>query len=145
MRYSCGGEWFHLLYHRVPVSILFHPTISLVSFLVAFSLLCFEDSNIITLFSIGSLSGVIAVLVVWCTWRFWEKHPVYVAEPSEKLLSFEKDDGSKERPKKFAFEVVVPEPVEEPQSSVVGFKFPLSFDWPSFLHRRRQSNNVEEP
>ena len=135
---------FHLLCYRSPVSTLFHSNISMVSFIVAFLIVCFEDSNIITLSSIGSLSGVIAVLVVWCIWRSWEKHPVFVAEPCAKL-PFEKDDGSEERPKKYAFEVVVPEPFEEPQSSIVGFKFPLSFDWPSFLHRRRQSNNVEEP
>ena len=87
---------------------------------------------------------------MWCIWRSWEKHPVSDAQLSEKLLSFEEYDDSEERPKRFTFEVVVPERVEEPQSSVVGFKFPLSFDWPSFLHRRRQSNDsngtiVEEP
>ena len=124
----------------------------MISFLVAFLLLCFEDSNIITLTFIGSLSGLITVLVIWCIWTSWEKHPHSDAQPSEKLLSFEEDDGSEERSKKFTFEVVVPETLEEPQSSVLGFNFPLSFDWPSFLvrNRRRQSYDsngtvVEDP
>jgi len=123
---------------------------SMVSFLVAFLLLCFEDSNVITLTSIGSLGGVITVLVVWCIWTSWEKHPDSDAHPSEKLLSFEEDDESEERPKKFNFEVVVPEPLEEHQHSAMGFNFPLSFDWPSFINRRRQSYDsngtvVEDP
>ena len=117
----------------------FHPHISMVSFLVAFLLLCFEDSNIITLTTIGSLGTVITVLVVWCIWTSWEKDPVSDEEPSEKLLSFEEDDDTEERPKKFTFEVVVPDPLEEHQHSTVGFNFPLSFDWPSFINRRRQS------
>ena len=33
----------------------------------------------------------------------------------------------------------MPEHTEEPQTSVLGLRFPLSFDWPSFLPRRRQS------
>ena len=93
----------------------------------------------------GSLTGVIAALVVWCIWTFWEKHPASDVQPSEKLFFFEKNDDSERRSKRFTFEVVVPESLEEPQSSVMDFKFPLSFEWPSFLHRRRQSNNVEEP
>ena len=144
MRCSCGGEWFHLLCYRAPVSVLFHSDTSLISFIIAFLLLCFENSDIITLSFIGSLSGVIAVLIVWCIWRFWGKHPVSDAQPSEKLLSFEEDDWD-ERRKKFTFEVVVPEPLEEHQHSTVGFKFPPSFNWPSFLHRPRPSDNVEEP
>ena len=95
---------------------------------------------------------------MWCVWTSWEKHPVSDAQPSEKLLSFEEDhhrEDSEERSKKFTFEVVVPEPPLEEgrqqQHSVVGgFNFPLSFDWPSFLHRRRQSYDsngtvVEDP
>ena len=122
----------------------------MVSFLVAFLILCFDDSDIVTLTLIGSLSGVIAVLVVWCIWANWEEHPASDAEPSEKSLSFENDDGSEERSKKFTFEVVLPEPFEEPRSSVRGFNFPLSFDWPSFMLRRRQSYDsngtvVEDP
>jgi len=122
---------------------------SMVSFLVAFLILCFEDSDIVTLTLIGSLSGVITVLVVWCIWANWEKHPDSDAQPSEKSLSFENDDDSEERSKKFTFEVL-PEPFEEPQSSVGGFNFPLSFDWPSFMLRRRQSYDsngtvVEDP
>jgi hypothetical protein len=100
----------------------------------------------------GSLSAIIAVLVVWCILRSWEKHPVSDAQPSEKLLSFEEKDDSEERLKKFTFEVVVPEPLDdsEPQSSVLGLNVPLSFDWASFLNRRRQSYNsngtaVEDP
>ena len=134
--------FFHLLCYRTPVLFFSHPHISMVTFVVAFLHLCFENSNIITLSSIGSLTGIIAALGVWCIWRFWEKHPVSDVQPSEKLFSFEKNDDSERRSKKFTFEVVVPESLEEPQSSVMDFKFPLSFDWPSF---RRQSNNVEEP
>jgi hypothetical protein len=115
------------------------PNISMVSFLVAFLLLCFEDSNTVTLSLIGSLSGVITVLVAWCIWTSWENHPVSDAQPSEKSLSFEENDDLEERPKKFTFEVVMPEPTPEHQFSVLGLQLPLSFDWPSFLHRRRQS------
>lgn len=124
----------------------------MVSFLVAFLFLCFQDSNIITISLIGSLSGVITVLVVWCVWTNWEKDPPSDARPSEKSLSFEEDDDLEERPKKFTFEVVVPEPLEEERrhSVVGGFEFPPSFNWPSFLHRRRQSFDsngtvVEDP
>jgi len=114
---------------------------SMVAFLVAFLFLCFEDSDIMTISLIGPLGGVITILVVWCVWTSWEKHPVSDAQPSEKLLSFEEDDDSEERSKKFTFEVVVPEPLdEEHQHSVVGFKFPVSFDWSSFLHRRRRQS-----
>jgi hypothetical protein len=122
----------------------------MVSFLVAFLILCFQDSDIVTLILIGSLSGVITVLVVWCVWASWEKHPDSDAHPSEKSLSFEDDDDSEERSKKFTFEVALPEPFEEPQSSAGGFNFPPSFDWPSFMLRRRQSYDsngtvVEDP
>lgn len=78
------------------------------------------------------------MLVAWCIWTSWEKHPESDARPSEKSLSFE-DDDSEERPKMFTFEVVMPEPTEEPQPSVLGLNFPLLFEWPSFLHRRRHS------
>jgi hypothetical protein len=115
----------------------------MVSFFVAFLLLCFEDSTTVTLSLIGSLSGVIAVLVAWCIWTSWEKHPVSDAHPSEKSLSFEEDDDLEEleKPKKFTFEVVMPEPTQEPQPSILGLQFPpsLSFEWSSFLPRRRQS------
>ena len=126
------------------------PNISMVSFLVAFLLLCFEDSDTVTLSLIGSLSGVITILVAWFIWTSWEKHPVSDAQPSEKSLSFEEDDDSEEKPRRFTFEVVAPEPPEEHQHSVEGFKFPLSFDWPSFMRRRRQSYDsnstvVEDP
>ena len=128
------------------------PNISMVSFLVAFLLFCFEDSDTVTLSLIGSLSGVITVLVAWCIWTSWENHPVSDAHPSEKSLSFEENEDSEERPKKFTFEVVVPETTSEPHFSVLGFQFPpsLSFDWPSFPHRRRQSYDsngtiVEDP
>ena len=120
------------------VSFLTLPNISMVSFLVAFLILCFEGSDIVTRILIGSLSGVITVLVVWCIWTSWKEHPASDAQPCEKSLSFE-DDDSEERSKNFTFEVVLPEPSEEPRSSVGGFKFPLSFDWPSFVLRRRQS------
>lgn len=142
--------FFHLLCYCALVSFfLFHPYISMVTFLVAFLVLCFEDSNIITITSIGSLGGVITVLVVWCIWTSWEKHPPSDAQPCEKLLSFEEDDDTEERSKKFTF-VVVPDPPEEHQHSTVGFTFPLTFDWPSFINRRRQSYDsngtvVEEP
>jgi hypothetical protein len=123
----------------------------MVSFLVAFLLLCFEDLNIVTVSLIGPLSGVISILVVWCIWTSWEGHPVSDAHPCERSLSFEEDE-SEERPKKFTFEVVAPELLEEPRHSVGGFKFPLSFNWPSFLKRpsRRQSYDsngtiVEDP
>ena len=146
-------------FHLLLLSLLAHLiylfiNVSMVSFLVAFLFLCFEDSNIVTLSLIGSLSGVITVLVAWCIWTSWEKHPVSDAEPSEKLLSFEEDDDSEERQKRFSFEVFMPEPLEEPpQSSIAGFHFPLSFEWPSFLkkrNRRRQSYDsngtiVEDP
>jgi hypothetical protein len=124
---------------------------SMVAFLVAFLCLCFEDSDIVTISLIGTLSGVIAVLVVWCVWTSWEGHPASDAHPCEKSLSFEEDD-CEERSKRFTFEVVVPEPLEEHRHSVGGFKFPLSFDWLSFLNRpsRRQSYDsngtvVEDP
>ena len=109
--------FFHLLCYRTPVLFFSHPHISMVTFVVAFLHLCFENSNIITLSSIGSLTGVIAALGVWCIWRFWEKHPVSDVQPSEKLFSFEKNDDSERRSKKFTFEVVVPESLEGPQSS----------------------------
>ena len=139
MHYWCGGEWFHLLCYpsHWPISHIF-TQYSMVSFLVAFLLLCFEDSDTVTYSLIGSLSGVVTVLVAWCIWTSWEKHPESDARPSEKSLSFE-DDDSEERPKMFTFEVVMPEPTEEPQPSVLGLNFPLLFEWPSFLHRRRHS------
>ena len=129
---------------------------SMASFLVAFLLLCFEDSSTVTLSLIGSLSGVIAVIVVWCIWTSWEKHPISDAQPSEKSLSFEGDeDDSEERPKKFVFEVMPESSITEEHHhhwpSVLRLKFPLSFDWPSFMHRqRRQSYDsngtvVEDP
>lgn len=126
------------------------------SFLVAFLLLCFDDSSTVTLSLIGSLSGVIAIMVAWCIWASWEKPPISDAHSTEKLLSFEDDDEAEERSKKFAFEVVnMPESTEEEEHrpSVLGLQFPqfpLSFDWRSFLHRRRQSYDsngtvVEDP
>ena len=119
----------YLLCYHSPLSHLF-PQYSMVSFLVAFLHLCFENSDTDTLtFSlIGSLSGVIAVLT------------------SEKSLSFEEYDGSEERPKNFIFEVVPEHITEKPQSSVLGItrRFSLLFDWRSFfrLPRRTRSHNT---
>ncbi|KAF8814748.1 hypothetical protein BYT27DRAFT_7205702 [Phlegmacium glaucopus] len=112
---------------------------SMVSFLVSFLLLCLQNSGIVVRCIIGSLSGVIAVLTAWCIWTSWEEHPPSDAETPEDSLPFENDDDYEERPKKFTFEVVVPETTEEPQPSVLGLMAPLSFTWPAFLHRRRQS------
>ncbi|KAF8814754.1 hypothetical protein BYT27DRAFT_7205709 [Phlegmacium glaucopus] len=108
---------------------------SMVSFLTAFLLMCLQDAGIVDRTIIGSLSGVIAVLIAWCIWTSWEKQPDSDAKEPEESLSFEQDDESEKISKKFTFEVVVPEPTEEPQPSA----FP-SFAWPAFLNRRRQSS-----
>ena len=135
---------FHLIYIARPSnfsssSLLF----SMASFLVAFLVLCFEGSSTVTHSLIGSLSGVIGVIIVWCIWTSWEKHPISNAQP-EKSLSFEgDDDDSEERPKKFTFEVIPESSITEEHHhwpSVLGLKFPLSFDWPSFMHRRRRQS-----
>ena len=137
----------YLLCYHSPLSHLF-PQYSMVSFLVAFLHLCFENSDTDTLtFSlIGSLSGVIAVLIAWCILASWEKHPVSDAQPSEKSLSFEEYDGSEERPKNFIFEVAPEHITEKPQSSVLGItrRFSLLFNWRSFfrLPRRTRSHNT---
>ena len=112
----------------------------MVSFLVAFLFACFKGSGVIPRSLIGSLCGVIAVLVAWCIWASWEKHPPSDAETPENLLSFEKNNDSRKPPrsKKFTF-VVESEITEEPQPSALGFNLPMSFTWPAFLRRRRQS------
>lgn len=111
----------------------------MVSFLVAFLFLCFQDSSTAIRAVIGSLGVAITVLIVWCIWTSWEKPPDSDAESPEDLLSFERDNESEDRPKGFTFEVVVSEPTETPQFSPLGLRLPLSFTWPSFLPRRRQS------
>lgn len=114
----------------------------MVSFLAAFLLLCFEDSTIVIRSIIGCLSGVIAVLVAWCIWSSWEKHPPSDAKTPENSLSFENSDDSEERRKNFTFEVVLPEPTEESRpSAALGLRLPLLFTgWPAFLsHPQRQS------
>ena len=115
----------------------------MVSFLVAFLFACFKGSSgVVPRSLIGSLYGVIAVLIAWCIWASWEKHPPSDAETPEDLLSFEQNDDSKKTPrsKKFTFEVVVESEVtEEPQPSALGFNLPTTFTWPAFLRRRRQS------
>ena len=121
----------------------------MVSFLVAFLLMCLQDSSIVTHSVIGSLCAVIAVLVAWCIWTSWEKQPASDAETPDELLSFEEDNASEERSKSFAFEVVMPEPKEH-QGLVMGLKLPLSFTWPAFLNHRRNSCDsnttvVEDP
>ena len=135
---------FHLIYivhlSYFSSSLLF----SMASFLIAFLLLCFEGSSVVTLSLIGSLSGVIAVIVVWCIWTSWEKHPIPDAQSSEKSLSFEGDDDDSEGiPKKFTFEVMPESSTTEEHyhwPSVLGLKFALSFNWPSFIHRRRHQS-----
>lgn len=112
---------------------------SMVSFLASFLFLCFQDSDTVTRAVIGSLSGVVAVLIAWCIVTSWEEQPGSDAQEHEKLLSFERDNDSEERSKNFTFEVVTPEPSEEPRSSALGLRLPLSFTWPTFLPRRRQS------
>jgi len=107
---------------------------SMVSFLVAFLLMCLVDSGIVARSVIGPLCGIIAVLIVLCIWSSWEKQPASDAETPENSLSFE--DDSEERSKNFTFEVVMPEPTEEHQP---GLRLPLPFAWPAFLDRRRQS------
>lgn len=106
----------------------------MVSFLVAFLLMCLVDSGIVARSVIGPLCGIIAVLIVLCIWSSWEKQPASDAETPENSLSFEYD--SEERSKNFTFEVVMPEPTEEHQP---GLRLPLPFAWPAFLDRRRQS------
>ena len=116
----------------------------MVSFLVAFLFACFKSSGVFPRSLIGSLCGVIAVLIAWCIWTSWEKHSPSDAETPEKLLSFEKDDNPP-KSNNFTFEVVVPKPAEERQpSSLSALKLPLSFTWPAFLRRRRQSYNSDQ-
>jgi len=131
-----GLETLAILY-SLPYALLMW---SMVSFLVAFLFACFKGSGVFPRSLIGSLCGVIAVLVAWCIWTSWEKHSPSDAETPEKLLSFEKEDNSENLPKSnnFTFEVVVPKPAEEPQPSS------LSFTWPAFLRRRRQSYNSDQ-
>ncbi|KAF8814751.1 hypothetical protein BYT27DRAFT_7334287 [Phlegmacium glaucopus] len=109
---------------------------SMVSFLTAFLLMCLQNSGIVDRTIIGSLSGVIAVLIAWSIWTTREKQLASDAKAPDELLSFEQDDDSEKISKKFTFEVVVPEPTEP---SALRLKLP-SFAWPAFLHRRRQSS-----
>ena len=124
-----------------PISHRF-PQYSMLSFLAAFLILCFQNSSAVVYSLIGSLCGVIAVLICWCIWTSWEEQPSSDAKPIEELLSFEQEEGSEEdaeeKQKNFTFQVVT-EPTQEPQPSTLGLRLPLSFDWPFFLHRRRQS------
>lgn len=129
-------RWVILLAWLLPISHLSHRY-SMVSFLAAFLLVCFQDSSTVVWSLIGSLCGVIAVLTAWCIWTSWEAHPACDAKPTEESLSFEENNNSEERPKNFTFEVVT-EP-NEPQPSTLGLMLPLSLNWPSFLHRPRQS------
>jgi hypothetical protein len=124
----------------VPISHRFPQYNSMVSFLAAFLIQCFQNSSTVTCSLIGSLCGVIAVLVGWCIWTSWEEQPPSDAKPTEELLSFEEEEEeySEERQKNFTFEVIT-EPTQEPQPSSLGLRLPLSFNWPSFLHRQRQS------
>jgi hypothetical protein len=113
----------------------------MVSFLAAFLLLCFQDSSTVVRSIVGSLSGVIAVLVAWCIWTSWEKYPLSDAKSPDDSLSFENRDDSEERPKKFTFEVILPEPTEESRPLALGLGLPLSFTWPTFRRPRRQSHD----
>ncbi|TFK34470.1 hypothetical protein BDQ12DRAFT_738210 [Crucibulum laeve] len=53
---------------------------AMVSFLTAFSLMCFEDSNIPTRLLVGGAWAAIAVLIFWCIWMAWERHIDFPAD-----------------------------------------------------------------
>ena len=112
---------------------------SMVSFLTAFLFMCLQDSTTVARSIIASLSGVIAVLIAWCISTSWEKHPDSDAKKPQGSLPFERHDGSEEKSNKFTFEVVMPEPTQEPQPSALGLMLP-SIAWFPFLRRRRRSS-----
>ncbi|KAF8190343.1 hypothetical protein K438DRAFT_922970 [Mycena galopus ATCC 62051] len=46
---------------------------SMVSFLVAFSFMCFQKSNLLTRTLVGVVWTVVAVLILWCVFNSWEQ------------------------------------------------------------------------
>jgi len=45
----------------------------MISFLMAFCLMCFQDSSSATRGCVGSLCVAVTILVGWCVWTSWEK------------------------------------------------------------------------
>jgi Ca2+/Na+ antiporter len=46
---------------------------SIVSFLIAFFFMCFQDSSTATRILVGLLCAAVAILVGWCVWTIWER------------------------------------------------------------------------
>jgi len=65
---TLGLETLAVLY-SLPYAMLIW---SMVSFLAAFSFMCFEDSNLITRTLVAILWGAVAALILWCIFTAWE-------------------------------------------------------------------------
>ncbi|KAJ7664314.1 hypothetical protein B0H17DRAFT_301858 [Mycena rosella] len=66
---TLGLEPLAVLY-AVPYSMLMW---SMVSFLAAFSFMCFENSSLVTRTLVGVLWAAVAVLILWCIINAWER------------------------------------------------------------------------
>jgi len=64
-----GLETLAILY-SLPYALLMW---GMISFLIAFCLMCFQDSSSATRGCIGSLCVAVTILVGWCVWTSWEK------------------------------------------------------------------------
>ncbi|KAJ6588850.1 hypothetical protein B0H19DRAFT_1248446 [Mycena capillaripes] len=65
---TLGLETLAILY-SLPYALLIW---SMVSFLVAFLLMCFEKSNLVTRTLVAVIWTVVAVLILWCVFTVWE-------------------------------------------------------------------------
>ncbi|CAA7270225.1 unnamed protein product [Cyclocybe aegerita] len=125
---SLGLETLAILY-SLPYALLMW---AMVSFLAAFACMCFQDSNITTRVSVGSLCVALVVLVAWCVWSAWE------SQPEDNAVALPPSDSESARPS---------EKASEKASQVVRKATLLDWQWiPSFLRMttRRESYDSQE-
>ena len=76
---------------------------SMVYFLIAFGLMCLQDSGVASRAVIATLFGIFSILTFWCICTPWRKQvPSYADKPQRTILTFE-EDSAKRKEKGFKF------------------------------------------